>query len=185
MELIGLHGTSRSRADNILKSNFKPYPGRAGKGIYFWRENAFSKIIAKSWFNFSLKKNNYDLDADKNFAYFKVKISVNEENFLDLELPELKDQLAVIAEKRNIDRKTREDVISALFDYFIDTLEKELKTSFKVWQARVNAPYDCVEYPLSLLGNPICYVVIDSACISICSCYVLENGHERQIYQSC
>lgn len=142
MELFGLHGTSRSRADNILNDSFKPNPGRVGKGIYFWRKNAYSNTLAKGWYDFYFKKKNYELDTDKRFTYINVRICVDEENFLDLESPELKDQLALIAQKRNIDRKTNEDVISALFDYFIGRLEEELQTRYKVWQARVNSPYD-------------------------------------------
>src|SRR4030042_5881824 len=119
MELFGLHGTTRSRADNILNNNFLPNPGRVGKGIYFWRKNAYSNALAKGWYDFYLKKKNYEHDTDKRFSFFNVMICVNENNFLDLESPDIKDQLALIAQKRNIDRSIKEDVISALFDYFI------------------------------------------------------------------
>ena len=93
----------------------------------------------------------------------------------------MKDKIANIAFAKNLDRKTNEEDITALFDYFIKRLEEELNTKFYVWQLRVNAPYNTNEYPLNILGNPICYVVSNNDLITILSCYVMEENDERKI----
>lgn len=176
------HGTTKSRADNIIKNKFEPRQGRAGTGVYFWRKNAYSVILANGWYSFYLNKNYYNDDIDKRFVYLNVKIDVNEDNFLDLEDPELKDRLSKIAIEQNLDRNTKEDIIIGLFDHFISNLEKELKIEFYVWQIRVNAPYDCKEYPLSFLGNPLCYVAKNVDLITIVECFFKEDENEKRIY---
>ena len=181
MILFGTHGTIEDSARKIICSNFYLGQGRVGTGVYFWRKNEYSVTLAKGWYEFYLKKNKYDKIVNKNFAYIDVKININEENFLDLELPELKDKIANITFAKNFDRKTSDEDITALYDYFIKRLEEELKTKFYVWQVRVNAPYTTNEYPLQILGNPICYVVNNNDLITILSCYVMEENDEKKI----
>ncbi len=172
MILFGTHGTIKSYAENIVKSGFNIRTGRGGTGAYFWRKNDYSIILAKGWYEFYLKKNKYDNENDKSFAYIEVKIDVNEQNFLDLEMPELKDRIANITFTRKLDRKTSDSDIAALFDYFIKRLEEEMSSKFYVWQLRVNAPSENYDnkYPINILGNPICYVVNNNDLITILNC---------------
>ncbi len=181
MTLFGTHGTTESNAKDIIKSNFYLNKGRGGTGIYFWRKNNYSYLLAKGWYEFYLKKNRYDNNGDNSFSYIEVKIDVDEQNFLDLELPELKDKIADITFARNLDRKTNDEDIAALFDYFIKRLEEELNVKFYVWQLRVNAPYNLIDYPVNIIGNPICYVVNNNKIITIMNCYVEGDNYERQI----
>ena len=181
MELFGTHGTVESLAENIINSEFNIGKGRGGTGIYFWRKNEYSIILAEGWHEFYLNKNKYDNVDKKNFAYINVKIDVEEKNFLDLELAILKDKIAKIAYNKGMKRNTSEEDITALYDYFINRLEEELQTKFYVWQLRVNAPYTANDYPLSIIGNPICYVVNSNDLITILECYIKEGNNERQI----
>ena len=57
MEIFGTHGTIEDSAKKIIKSNFYLREGRGGTGIYFWRKNEYSVILAKGWYEFYLKKN--------------------------------------------------------------------------------------------------------------------------------
>ncbi len=181
MILFGTHGTIKGNIENISKSNFYLNKGRGGTGTYFWRKNDYSILLAKGWHDFYVNKNKYDKEIDNDFAYIEVKIDVDEQNFLDLELPELKDKIANITIANKLDRKTNDDDIAALFDCFIKRLEEELNIRFYVWQLRVNAPYNLNDYPVNILGNPICYVVNNNELITIESCYVVEGNNERQI----
>ncbi len=136
--------------------------------------------MAKRWYEFNLKKKNYDYIKKNSFAYFEVKINVNDENFLDLEDVELKDKITEIVLIKNFDRKTSEEKISALYDYFIKKLEDELEANYYVWQLRVNAPYTANDYPLNTIGNPISYVVNKNSLITVLNCFVLEENCERK-----
>lgn len=182
MKLFGTHGTSEENARRIHNSQFFSRQGRGGTGIYFWRRNEYSVVLSKGWYDFYLKKHKYDKTVLNNFAYINAKIDVHEDNFLDFESVELKDKIASVAFSRKLDRKISEEEIAALYDYFIKRLEKELDTKFYVWQLRVNAPYTANDYPLNILGNPICYVVNNNDIITILDCYVVEGTNERKIF---
>jgi len=57
----------------------------------------------------------------------------------------------------------------AIFDLFIEKLERHTGTTYKGFQIRISAPKRCKTYSkLQLfLGEPLCYVVRDESCIHL------------------
>jgi hypothetical protein len=165
--LYGSHGTTATRAEGIKKCNFTSRGGRGGDGVYFWRENDYSSVLAKGWYEYLLNDQQYVNDLNKSFEEIKVMITVEEDNYIDLETDEMKDELAKMAKNKNLVKKLNEDEICAFFNYIIERLEKKCSTKFLVWKLRLNPPRNCVEYPFYVLGNPLCYVVNDNCLITI------------------
>jgi hypothetical protein len=184
MILYGTHGTTLTRTESIIKENFKTGSGRAGTGIYFWRKNEYSEILAEGWYKYSLNTNSYSSDNKKEFVCISVNINVQEDNFLDLEDVEIRDRLTRITFEKKMSNKASKKEITALYDIFIKDFEKELNLKFYVWLIRVSPPSEAYKYPYKILGYPYCYVVNNNSLINITCCIIKEKNYEKKIYPS-
>ncbi len=174
--LQGSHGTTKSRADSIQTSGFKMGGGRRGTGAYFWCEGPFALYLAECWCKFGLAKNIYNDDKDKNCSVISVQLQVQDDEFIDLEDKFLKNEIANLCLKHNLDASTKDEEISGFYDMFLSQLEEKLGKEFKVHESAVNTAGSThfPKYPEKVLGPPHCYIVRDSSCIellkvSICS----------------
>jgi len=164
----GSHGTSKSRAEKIDKQGFIPGLGRAGSGIYFWHKSHHYIPLAKGWYNQCYNKHLYDADDNKSCVVIIVQLQAGEDEVLDMENHDMKDRIAALAEVRKIDA-TNFRRISALYDLFIKRMEDELESTFAILLIRV-APPDRTyypEYPLNIVGAPLCCVARNKECIII------------------
>lgn len=168
LTLKGVHGTNRAAAQQIAQHCFfqKTDKGRAGTGVYVWRDNVHAKDLALCWYEYRVRKGDF---KPNEAAIVYVNISVKEDEFWDLEDPLYKDALSVFAiqqpEILPLDDDGRD--FGALYDLFIEELEKEAVAICKTFQIRIPAPPRCERYPTPLLGNPIAYVVRDETCIHL------------------
>jgi hypothetical protein len=167
----GAHGTTKSRADEIQENGFKLGSGRAGNGVYFWHKSRYYSILAKGWHKQCFYKHKYDKDFDKNCVIIFAQLEADENSVLDMESPYLKDRISELAEAQKVSF-TDNNKISKLYDAFIKIMEAELQTTFKFVLIRVAPPERacCPDYPLNIIGAPLCCVVRDNTCITITKC---------------
>lgn len=177
IELSGTHGTTASKADSIRDTGFKKSKGRLGRGVYFWRENPFAELLAKSWWKFETSRKRYAADSNKCCCVIcaRFKIKVNE--YLDLDDKDIKDGLACLCIEKNLGYLTSDIEMAALITAFVKRLETKLDLEFKVIQSTVStAPKHFVEeYPIKVIGSPSCYVVFCESCIEITNISTYEN----------
>ena len=107
----------------------------------------------------------YRKDADAQFAVICAILSVDEDNYLDMESFDVKEELWHLAEETGLkDVKDR----AKLYDKFIEIVERGKKIKVKVAELRASLPrdhFDC--YPMKILGPPFCYTARDVACIRV------------------
>lgn len=163
----GIHGTCRSISKSIENMGFTISRGRGGNGVYFWRDNQYSMMLAKCWYQQRLKEGRYLGESDMTYAGIRVQIDIPEDRFVDLELPEIKDRIGEITISKGIDSSVGSKEIAALIDYFISKVEEKIGNSILMIMLRVAPPKDCNKYPFQVLGAPLSYVVRDSAVITI------------------
>ncbi|MDD2468573.1 MAG: hypothetical protein PHI97_31740 [Desulfobulbus sp.] len=167
--LEGSHGTTKSRADSIQATGFRMEGGRRGTGAYFWCEGAYAEYLAKSWWNFGLTKKIFKDDTDKTCSVISVQLQVQEDEFIDLEDKFLKNEIADLCLKNDLDSSAKDEEISGFYDMFLSQLEKKLGKEFKVHESAVNTAGSTYfpKYPERILGPPHCYIVRDPNCIEL------------------
>ncbi len=171
--LKGTHGTTISSAKNILQhqSFLKTAAenGYTGSGVYLWRYNTYAKDLATCWYNYRVRRGDF---KENEGTVIYANIHVNENDFLDLETPFMKDIFGAFAMKlinsEDDDVKIRK-LKGGIYDLFIETLEKNTGMTCKVFQTRISPPKRCKIYSKVqlFLGDPLCYVVRDESCIHI------------------
>jgi len=168
LTLKGTHGTTRSRIKKINIEGFKLSGGLVGKGIYFWSDGPYAHDLAVAWWEFNCSRNSYKVDEDITCTVILAFFLIEDHEFLDLEQKVIKDELASIAKKRNLNIYDKRGA-SSVRALFIDRLEKRLSVKFKVIETSVTLPGKKFSnfYPLMLIGSPHCYIVLDTNCIQI------------------
>jgi hypothetical protein len=162
----GAHGTSIARAEKIAKNGgFIPNSGLRGTGTYFWAESHYSRQLAIAWWQKLLSDNRFRGDNDTRCAVIYALIRVPQNNYLNFEESYIKKRLSELISKKRIDNN--KEKISALYDFFISSLEKQSGEKIYAFEVAVNPPPRCTFYPQRVLGDPICIVVRASRCIEI------------------
>ena len=172
LKLIGIHGTTAFCADKIEKEGFRISQGYRGKGIYFWRKNAYAKDLAIAWYLTSMSQKHHSKDNDKRCAIISTSININNDEFISLESPIIKDNVAILFKKLGY-----ADHINAVkfYEELFEILEIELNHSIKVVEIAYSAPRLCRVYPRQTLSMPLCYIVRNADCISIQSIKKMEK----------
>ncbi|MCD6396856.1 MAG: hypothetical protein J7L71_04910 [Spirochaetaceae bacterium] len=152
--LYGTHGTLRANVDRIRNEGFSAGIGRVGKGVYFWEKSEFSDILALEWCKFSGKRI-IEYSGIDECSIIRVRIMVGEDHYLDFEDNRVRALLAKIVKDKKI--SDDKDSISALFDMFISSIERDFGMEIFVWRKSV-APPRTKKYPLKILGAPVCYI---------------------------
>jgi len=84
IELVGKHGTSTTNAESIKKNGFTPFPGRRGKGIYFWKDGPFAEALAHESYSFNFKKRSFSGQRNPNCTIITAKLYTEEDGLFDL-----------------------------------------------------------------------------------------------------
>lgn len=159
----GTHGTSFENASSIKAKGFIVGNGRAGRGVYFWAESAYSYHLARAWFLQGQCEGKYG--ATKKGAVIYVAIKTAENEMLNLEDPDIANRISIIINSKGISYWT-EGKLASLWDGFIKLMETNTKCNFKVLVTRLAPPREqYYKYPLKLLGAPFCYIVRNTSCI--------------------
>ncbi|GGX14011.1 hypothetical protein [Undibacterium macrobrachii] len=164
LELLGTHGTSKSRADNIQQGQFRQpkEAGRAGTGIYFWayeNEIDLALELAKLWWSNCYESGHYDSDQHKDCKVICAGLNVDETAFFDTSILYFQEKLFQTARSRGV-RKGYQ--LCKLYDTIIKEIEIALKSKFLVIAANVSRPKYDDSTPM-IAGTPSfkCYVVRD------------------------
>lgn len=164
LELLGTHGTSRTRAESIQQINFKipRNAGRAGTGVYFWsyeEDVDLAYELAKLWWQKCFEDHLYAGDQHQDCKVICATLSLDESLYFDTTNSHFQTKLFQIAKSRNI---TNVSNFSRLYDVMIRNIESELKVKFLVIAANVSRPKNNVQIPMiSQTPSFKCYVVRD------------------------
>ena len=163
------HGTTSSRAKKIKELGFLKGHGRAGKGIYFWKESPFFIYLAVGWYKYMVGEyDKYSKDKDRTCSVLVAELQAKQDEILDLENDKLKEMITDLYCKFRIDFNDRNQ-ISLLYELFIEEIEKELGTVFKILVIKTAPPKIdyCENYPLPVIGAPQCCVARNTDCIKL------------------
>ena len=159
--LEGTHGTSSHRAAQITREGFNLSTGRGGRGAYFWRRSGYYRELAIAWFKQLESEGAFSGESDQRCAVIYVAMEVADDQVLDLEDPDVKDEIASLSTQKRVNVNRDKD-IAALYDLYVNEVEKELGKAVLVTIIRVAAPKNFTEYPIKMLGAPICFIARDS-----------------------
>ena len=87
----GTHGTSRSRANNIVANGFRLSPvGKRGSGVYFWgylsdSMETISRSLAEAWWFDVKRRHLYDKDENKSCSVVFASFDVSDDLHFDFE----------------------------------------------------------------------------------------------------
>jgi len=164
LELLGTHGTSRTRAESIQFGHFKKPSkvGRAGTGVYFWAyENKIDLALelAKLWWERCLNNDDYVDDKHQECKVICATLNLDQSLFFDASNSYFQEILFQTAKQRNV---TSLNGLSRLYDVVISDIEKVLKVKYLVIAANVARPNSTVSTPMiSYTPSFKCYVVRD------------------------
>ena len=163
----GSHGTTKSREESIRKFGWRMGRGRAGTGVYFWNECEHYVQLAIGWYKRALKEKRYRDDSNKLCTVIIADLEAEEDEILDFDNRELRSSVYRMAKDREFSyTNTRE--LASVFDLFISELEVETGSKYKIITMEVAPPgLEYCDYPVKLLGTPICCAIRDTGCIDI------------------
>ncbi|EOS8555145.1 hypothetical protein ACNPP3_004434 [Vibrio vulnificus] len=184
----GTHGTCRTWGEQIRENGFAASKaGRAGPGCYFWRyldDNDYANFLAFRWWQAEEKRGEYSLKKgvkDPSCAVLDCSFDVDDVVVLDLSHGELKEDVRILI-KSELNRlkleglpsdMTEEDVVSSLFQTYIDTVGEEEGVEFKLVVADVAIPKGSGgKIGMYFGASAEAIVVLDPLCINI-------NGYEE------
>jgi len=162
----GSHGTSVTRAQRVHASGFHLGRGMRGTGVYFWTGPYYVEL-AIGWYNYQRSLNRYNADGEPGCAIIIAAISVGDMEVLDLEAEELRDEIALTIKEQGLNTQNKRE-ITELYDLFIKKIEQRLNITFKVVKVKVGIPTGFFpDYPMNMIGAPLCCVVRDTTCVAI------------------
>jgi hypothetical protein len=169
----GSHGTSVTRAQRIQTTGFQLGSGRAGSGVYFWLGPYYIEL-AVGWYKYQASINEFDAYENSACAVIIVDVKTEDGEVLNLEDEELKNEIAVVVKKQGINPNNKA-AVAKLYDSFIMKLEEKLQIKFKAIKIRVGIPPKefIRDYPISIIGAPMCCVARDAGCITVKSMRIM------------
>ncbi|HDI3228833.1 TPA: hypothetical protein RUZ79_000065 [Vibrio cholerae] len=179
----GTHGTCRTWGKEIRASGFAASKaGRAGPGCYFWRyldDNDYANFLAFRWWQAEKTKGQYNRKKgvkDANCAILDCSFNVKDVLALDLSHGELKEHVRSLV-KSELNRlkleglppdMTEEDVVSSLFQTYIDIVGAEEGVEFQLVVADVAIPKGSGgKIGMYFGASAEAIVVLDPLCINI------------------
>lgn len=142
--LKGTHGTSKTRADAIIKqAKFRAsVEALIGPGAYFWafeHDISLAKRLAANWWRSANEKfKAYSGDRDPSLAILKANIEVDPNDYFDASSEEFLELLIATAENRHIP-STKKD-FDSLRVVLLQEIQKLQGFDFKVLKAEVDVP---------------------------------------------
>ncbi|WP_421318583.1 hypothetical protein [Aeromonas veronii] len=188
LRFCGSHGTSRSKANQILKVGFVKAEGRHGTGVYFWSKSdpdTFNLGTQKAlaWAELCKRQGRYKSDTDDTPRCITATISVDKSRFLDVRsdpvcrmLEQFVHRCADVFKGSNTSSKVRSG--SQILDAFVAELESLNKQKFEVLHDHTELPsaykqtlkrrlgYNDDQMRVAKLDQAGCYVVRCLGCLS-------------------
>jgi len=133
-QIAGIHGTSRSRAENILREGFRPGLGMCGYAVYFFECSRQGMERAKGYYRLGLERlGQYEQDDLDEAALILAQIVAEKQCVIDLDDPALRDRLQS-AWEANRERLHRDDhqAKNLFYDALLRRFESALQRDFKV-----------------------------------------------------
>jgi hypothetical protein len=119
-------------------------------------------------------RNEFDNDENPACAVIIVDVKAEEREVLNLEDEELKNEIALVVKRQGINLNNKADV-AKLYDSFIIRLEEKIGVKFRAIKVRVGIPPKefIRDYPISVIGAPMCCVARDTCCITVKSMRIM------------
>lgn len=154
---------------------------RAGPGCYFWRyidDNDYAKFLAFRWWKAEETRGKYNTKGivDKRCTVIKCTFDIMSDEALDISNGELKEDVRTLV-KTELGRLkqeglpsdlTEEDVVSSLFQSYIDAVGEEEGIKFKLVIADVAVPKGAGgKIGMYFGASAEAIVVLDPSCVKI------------------
>jgi hypothetical protein len=164
----GSHGTTIKSAGKIQSEGFLLSGGRFVRGAYFWLECYNYSDLAVGWFKQRLAGGYYNDEDSPQCAVIFVQLCCNDDEIMDLEMPDFKDRLARLSDTMHTDQHNDREVKS-MYAYAIKEMEKRGNLKFKLFLMKVDPPGEiyCPRYRSRILGPPITVVCVSNKNIEI------------------
>lgn len=133
-QIAGVHGTSRSRAANIVSEGFRSGLGMCGYAVYFFEYTRQGMERAKGYYRLAFERlGQYEQDDRDEAALILAQIFAEKQCIIDLDDPVLRDLLQS-AWDANRDRLHRDDhqAKNLFYDALLRRFETILQREFKV-----------------------------------------------------
>lgn len=180
----GTHGTCVSAADSIVATGFTSGPGRGGHGVYFWgyvsddyKNHATN--LAIDWWCMRSTQRKFIASPNPACSVLQVTLSSGADSVLDLANQENREkflQYALTLSLKLGKSKARRplDNVTVVYDAFLRMMEAQRGAYYKVVGIFLPPPAqskvkwrNITEEERNLVGDPLCYIVRDSAIIEI------------------
>lgn len=183
MLLVGTHGTSRTRADNIKRIGFNASKcGRHGKGTYMWCAEDDPKDAIELAYHFAKTlARQYEDDNDPSPKVLKCNIRLNGGIYMDLDGKDYYDMFKAHLRKNAnylLTAKGSKYVkASRVVDSFVRHIEEITNNHIKVVRTKTQVPRSYLTEHLKLphqmpdelrwldIQSASCYIVRDFTCI--------------------
>lgn len=180
--LNGTHGTSKSRAEAIVKeAKFRASAGGLlGAGAYFWayeNDMSFARRLAGNWWRFAGGKSNaYKGDADQSLAILRADIEVDRKVYFDASSESFIELLIQTAEQKI--QSTKDD-FNKLRAVLLREIEAEQGFDYDVVKAIVEVPgmirgESGAPYVYWATKQAASYIVMPKALDAICNIELVE-----------
>ncbi|OOE36192.1 hypothetical protein BZG05_01540 [Salinivibrio kushneri] len=152
MEFIkGTHGTTCYAAESIEKQGFRSGSGLRGKGVYFWLYHYQALIdeaegLAIAWWKLAKTRGDYAKHPKKECAIIHANIEAEPDNIYDLEANRQgfmmfqKEIAASLDEDEKMKPCERKELLSGLYDFFLEKVEEKLNRQFCAIKVNVQRP---------------------------------------------
>ncbi len=167
--LKGTHGTSVSNSEGIESDGFRKTNGLRGRGVYFWKDGPYSKLLARESYQHKLSSGGFAGQVDMSYAAVLVDIRSPKDGFVDFTNGEWRGYLeSYFANIARLPTGDRRNVVSAAYNLFFYKLKQKVEFELTVVCLFVPSPEGRKgKYPVDVLGHPCCYVAMDEGAIKI------------------
>lgn len=160
----GTHGTSQTRAEQILREGFQTSPvGRVGSGVYLWayvEDAAVARELAEGWFVSQTNRNVYAGEPDATLSILYAEFDAEDHACIDCDAPEFQEKLTAYMRKLHGDADTYDEAdINVAYNSLISLVEEKRGAECCIVFARVPPPKKMPFKERIFILYPLVYII--------------------------
>lgn len=181
MILFGTHGTSKSKAQQILRTGFLLGKGRHGRGVYLWastseKDGVHETAIELAEHYVQCMPHLYRGDNDSSPSVLLCEVHTSPENFLDIESHYIGHAFREYVKKmrpflNDTSKGSEKERASKVADDFVHLMEETAKVTYDVIHTKTSVPESLRPRPAAKvelwlgLAEAGCYIVKRTNCL--------------------